>query len=242
MKKEFRNFDLGNLHLRNTEGEGEESRIIEGTAIVFGKRSVNMTPWSESREMYEVIEPSAISQELLNRCDIVLTYEHNFERVLGASVKGEGTLKLTRTDKGVDISCRLGNSTDANDAHDRVERGDVQHMSFAMVVDLYAEGKVSYEKLSEKSATGKDVWIRHINEVEDIFDVTICHRPAYQDTSVDLRSEQEAIDKFLDSVELEKRSDGGGEDPEEEKRKQQEAFEMEQAQLRHQLFMMQLGY
>ena len=90
MKKEFRNFDLGNLHLRNAEGEGEESRIIEGTAIVFGKRSVNMTPWSESREMYEVIEPSAISQDLLNRCDIVLTYEHNFERVLGASVKDMG--------------------------------------------------------------------------------------------------------------------------------------------------------
>ena len=57
-----------------------------------------------------------------------------------------------------------------------------------------------------------------------------------------VNDEQEAIDKFLDSVELEKRSDGGGEDPEEEKRKQQEAFEMEQAQLRHQLFMMQLGY
>ena len=120
MKKEFRNFDLGNLHLRNAEGEGEESRIIEGTAIVFGKRSVNMTPWSESREMYEVIEPSAISQELLNRCDIVLTYEHNFERVLGASVKGKGTLKLTRTDKGVDISCELGNSTDGSPEQTRV--------------------------------------------------------------------------------------------------------------------------
>lgn len=240
MKKEFRNFDLGDLHLRNAEGE--ESRTIEGTAIVFGKRSINLTPWSDYREMYEVIEPSAISQELLNRCDIVLTYEHNFERVLGASVKGKGTLKLTRTDKGVDISCELGNSTDANDALDRIKRGDVKSMSFAMTVDPYAEGKVFYEKLSEKTPQGKDVWIRHINDVEEIFDVTICHRPAYQDTSVDLRSEQEAIDKFLDSIDVEKRSEGGSSEDEEKQKQQQEAFEMEQAQLRHQMFMMQLGY
>ena len=238
MKKEFRNFDLGNLHLRKAEGEGEESRVIEGTAIVFNKRSVNLTPWSESREMYEVIEPSAISQELLNRSDIVLTYEHNFERVLGASVKGKGTLKLTRTDKGVDISCELGNSTDANDALDRIKRGDVRSMSFAMVVDMYAEGKVFYEKLSEKTPQGKDVWIRHINDVEDIFDVTICHRPAYKDTEVDLRSEREAIDKFLDNADAQLRSKSDGDD----QKKQQEAVEMEQAELRHQMFMMQLGY
>lgn len=239
MKKEFRNFDLGNLHLRNAEGEGEESRTIEGTAIVFNKRSVNLVPWSETREMYEVIEPSAISQELLNRSDIVLTYEHNFERVLGASVQGKGTLKLTRTDQGVDISCELGHSTDANDALDRIKRGDVRSMSFAMVVDMYAEGKVFYEKLSEKTPQGKDVWIRHINDVEDIFDVTICHRPAYKDTEVDLRSEREAIDKFLDNADAQLRSKSEGDD---DQKKQQEAMEMEQAELRHQMFMMQLGY
>lgn len=223
-KKQFSNGTLCNLHLR-AAGEGEEkSRVIEGTAIVFGKRSINLMPDDPNRELYEVIEPSAVTEELLNRSDIVLTYEHNQEAVLGAWVYGKGTLQLKRTDTGLDMSCELGQSSTANDALDRIDRGDVRSMSFGMWVDFYKEGNVTYEKLEERSADGKDVWIRHINHIDGLFDVTICHRPAYPDTEVEVRSANDAIDELL-----KKQLD----------EKQKEDFEAEQMQLRHQLFMMQ---
>ena len=223
-KKEFSNGSLCNLHLR-AAGEGEEeSRVIEGTAIVFGKRSINLMPGHPTREMYEVIEPSAVTVELLNRSDIVLTYEHNQEAVLGAWVNGKGTLTLKRTDAGVEMSCELGNSSTANDALDRIKRGDVRSMSFGMWVDLYEEGNVQYEKLEERSADGKEIWIRHINHIDGLFDVTICHRPAYPDTEVEVRSANEDIDGILEKqLEEQKRTE----------------FEQEQMELRHQLFMMQ---
>lgn len=223
-KKQFSNGSLCNLHLR-AAGEGEEeSRVIEGTAIVFGKRSINMLPGHPDRELYEVIEPGAVTEELLNRSDIVLTYEHNQEAVLGAWVNGKGTLQLKRTDEGVEISCELGNSTTANDALDRIKRGDIRSMSFGMWVDMYEEGNVTYEKLEERSAEGKQIWIRHINHIDGLFDVTICHRPAYPDTEVDVRSANDQIEEVL-RKELDK--------------KNEEEFEREQMQLRHDLFMMQ---
>lgn len=223
-KKEFSNGTLCDLHLR-AAGEGEEeSRVIEGTAIVFGKRSINLMPGSPSRELYEVIEPSAITEELLNRSDIVLTYEHNQEAVLGAWVCGKGTLNLKRTDVGVGMSCALGQSTTAIDALDRVKRGDVRSMSFGMWVDFSAEGNVTYERLEERSAEGKEIWIRHINKIDGLFDVTICHRPAYPDTEVEVRSANEQIDGILEKqLETQKKND----------------FEQEQMELRHQLFMLQ---
>ena len=118
-KKEFSNGSLCNLHLR-AAGEGEEkSRVIEGTAIVFGKRSINLMPGHPDRELYEVIEPSALTDELLRNSDIVLTYEHNQEAILGAWVRGKGTLKLKRTKEGLDMACELGQSTTANAATPR---------------------------------------------------------------------------------------------------------------------------
>lgn len=223
-KKEFSNGSLCNLHLR-AAGEGEEkSRVIEGTAIVFGKRSINLMPGHPDRELYEVIEPSAVTDELLRNSDIVLTYEHNQEAILGAWVRGKGTLQLKRTNEGLDMACELGQSTTANDALDRIERGDVTSMSFGMWVDMYAEGNVTYEKLNERSADNKEVWIRHINKIDGLFDVTICHRPAYPDTEVEVRSANDSIEEIV-KRELDK--------------KQEEEFEAEQMQLRHQLFMMQ---
>ena len=112
----------------------------------------------------------------------------------------------------------------AIDALDRIDRGDVRSMSFGMWVDMYAEGNVTYEKLNERSADNKEVWIRHINKIDGLFDVTICHRPAYPDTEVEVRSANDSIEEIV-KKELDK--------------KQEEEFEAEQMQLRHQLFMMQ---
>ena len=63
--------DTCGLHVRETE-DGQQSRTIEGKPIVFGVRSVNLTPWSSTREVYEVLEPGCITNELLQRSDVIL--------------------------------------------------------------------------------------------------------------------------------------------------------------------------
>ena len=48
--KQTRFIPIGVCGLKVREaGEGKQSRTIEGTPIVFGVRSVNLTPWSETR-------------------------------------------------------------------------------------------------------------------------------------------------------------------------------------------------
>ena len=57
------------LHMRECGmDDDKENRTIEGRAIVFGVRSVNLTPWHPTREVYEVMEPGCINQELIDRC------------------------------------------------------------------------------------------------------------------------------------------------------------------------------
>ena len=56
-------FQACNLHVREAEGE-EKSRTVEGHAVIFGQRSVNLTPWSSYREVYEIIERGSITPEI----------------------------------------------------------------------------------------------------------------------------------------------------------------------------------
>ena len=115
MEKNLRTIPLhvSGLHVR--EQGGKQSRVIEGHAVVFGVRSVNLTPWSDSREIYEVIEPGAITKELINRSDVVLTAFHNNEKILGRSVKGKGTLTLSIDKKGLFIRCELPQTATADE-------------------------------------------------------------------------------------------------------------------------------
>ncbi len=191
--------ELCGLRLREAEGEGE-SRVIEGHAAVFGQRSVNLVPWSSLREVYEVLEPGSIDNELINRSDVVLTAYHNSEKILGRSVNGKGTLALSIDDKGLAIRCELPNTRTADEMLELIKRGDVTGMSFAFTADEDdSENGVSYEKLAEKSADGKDVWIRHVKKCTRLLDVTIAAHPAYPQTDVKQREVGEEMLKRIDS-------------------------------------------
>ena len=76
--KQVRFIPIATCGLKVREGEGqEESRTVVGTPIVFGVRSVNLTPWSSYREVYEVMEPGCISDQLLRESDVILNLNHN---------------------------------------------------------------------------------------------------------------------------------------------------------------------
>ena len=99
-----------NLQMREPQEGQQESREIEGRPIVFGVRSVNLTPWSSTRKVYEVLDPGCISRELLQKSDVVLNLNHSnmVPDVLGRYRNSEkDTLSLELRGDGIDCRCEL---------------------------------------------------------------------------------------------------------------------------------------
>ena len=202
--------DTCGLHVRETE-DGQQSRTIEGKPIVFGVRSVNLTPWSDTREVYEVLEPGCITNELLQRSDVILNLNHSsmVPDVLGRCKNGNGTLSLRLAGDHIECRCDLPNTNNANDALELMRRGDISGMSFAFQDDYQdSENGVSYERTAE-THDGKEVWLRHVKRITGLYDVAIVTHPAYEQTTVGLREASEAIDKAIE--EQLKRECGGDE-------------------------------
>ena len=182
-------------------GEGQEqSRTVVGTPIVFGVRSHNLTPWSSYREVYEVMEPGCISDELLRESDVVLNLNHSNKvtDILGRWRNGEGTLKLQKNLRDIGCECDIAETSAGNDTLVLIKRGDITGMSFAFDDDYEdSENGVSYERMKNEDHDGKEVWVRHVKRVTGLYDVTIAGHPAYQQTDI---SQREATDKALDAI------------------------------------------
>ena len=214
-KKLNRQIDLqvSGLHVREA-GEGEKSRTIEGYAVVFGVRSVNLTPWSEECEVYEIMEPGCITPDLLSRSDVVLTAFHKNDCILGRWRMGKGTLSLELDQRGMKVRCTLAETAVAEEMLSAVDRGDISGMSFAFTADEEdSVNGVAYEKTDERTASGKVVWLRHVKKVTGLYDVTIAGHPAYEQTTIEAREIADMLDEKLRAC--------GGED-EEAKRKAEE--------------------
>ena len=223
--------DLCGLQVREDEN-GQQSREVNGRAIVFGVRSVNLTPWSSTRVVYEVLEPGCLTQELINRSDVIYNLNHNSSvlNVLGRFRNSEkDTLKLELRADGVYNSCELPQTTAANDALELIKRGDINGQSFAFEDDWEdTENGVSYERTNE-TIDGKEVWIRHVKKIIGLYDVSIVTHPAYEQTSVATRENSEAIDKAIEDQlkrecggEKPKKAEDGETDEEKAKREQEE--------------------
>ena len=190
------------LQLREPQEGQTESREIEGRPIVFGVRSVNLTPWSSTRKVYEVLEPGCISRELLQKSDVVLNLNHNSDvvNVLGRyrNNPDKDTLTLELRGDGIDCRCDLPKTNNANDTLELIRRGDITGMSFAFQDDYEdTENGVSYERTNDVE-DGKEVWLRHVKRITGLYDVSIVTHPAYEQTSVATREQSEAIDKAID--------------------------------------------
>ena len=188
------------LQVREPQEGQTESRTIEGTPIVFGVRSVNLTPWSDTREVYEVLEPGCITNDLLQRSDVILNLNHSnmVPDVLGRCRNGKGTLSLELRETKIDCRCDLPRTNNADDALELMKRGDITGMSFAFEDDWQdSENGVSYERTAE-THDGKEVWLRHVKRITGLYDVAIVTHPAYEQTSVGTREQADAIDHAIE--------------------------------------------
>ena len=214
-----------NLQVRE-DVNGQPSRTVVGHPIVYGVRSVNLTPWSDTRVVFEILEPGCITQDVFDRSDVIYNNNHStrIEDMIGRCYKGKGTLSIKPGERNVEISCDYPNTTVGNDTLEQIRLGNVFGMSFAFRDDWEdTENGVSYERTNE-TIDGKEVWLRHVKRIVELYDVANVTHPAYEQTDVATREQSEAIDK---AIEAQMQREAAPQETEEQKREREEREQAE---------------
>lgn len=177
MEKEIRN--LGSINIRDIEGE--KSRHIEGYALNFETQSQYIG-------FYETISRSAITQEMVDNCDVFACFNHDMNKVYARSNKGEGSLKLTVDEVGLKYEFDAPKTALGDELLEYLSRGDVNKSSFAFYIDPEDED-------AEKWESRDGVYYRTINKIAMIVDVSPVFKPAYESTSVSKRA-MDKVEEF----------------------------------------------
>jgi HK97 family phage prohead protease len=139
-----------------------ESPVIEGRAIPFNVQSPN-------REGFrEMITPEAV-EGVLEKSDIFLLYNHDRSNgFLARNKRGKGSLSVDVREDGVYFAFAPGSDNLSLYIKDRIERGDLDEMSWAFTVA---------EDRWEKQADG--VYDRTITKFDQIYDFSIVDQSYY---------------------------------------------------------------
>ena len=150
----------------------DEKMLIQGYAIRFNEPAVFKFDGVEYRE---VIDPRALDKTDMK--DIPLKYNHSDNVMVMARTRNK-TLQLIKDEQGLRILADLANTTAGRDLYELIKRGDVDKMSFAFTV-----AKDDYDR---------ETRTRTILAIDKIFDVSAVDSPAYETTSISVRSYFEA--------------------------------------------------
>ena len=200
-----RQWDSPSCELKLREGDdGQESRDIEGWAIRFNEPSAVL--YSDgSEEFREIIDPAAITDEVLRASDIRMTLFHNNQMLLARSKKGKGSLRWERSDKGVKFIFTAPHTVDGDKAVELVRAGTLDGCSFAFTTRY---GDAKWVERTSETKSGKVKTMCRVMRVGGIFDFTLTDNPAYPTTSVKSRELVDALhasDVSNDDAELNER-------------------------------------
>ena len=144
-----------------------ESRTVSGYAIVFNSDSNDLGGFIER------IEPTSLDG-VVEKSDVLCLLNHNEDRgVLARSNKGEGSLTLEIDEIGLKYTFEAPNTALGDELLEGLRRGDITTSSFAFTV-----GKDSWSKMEDGT------YLRTINSINELFDVSPVCRAAYDATSV----------------------------------------------------------
>lgn len=161
------------LHFARSEFRVEQRAEAKGKTIV-GYAALYSTMLRTSM-MREMIAPGAFDSVLED--DVRCLFNHDDNQVLGRTKSG--TVRLSLDEKGLRYECDLPDTSTANDLVKLMERGDIGESSFAF--NIAADG-------SSWSYPEDDVPLRTITKISRLYDVSPVTYPAYDTTSVALRS------------------------------------------------------
>jgi len=170
---------------RVTVNEFEIRNATEGDGMTFVGLAAAFNSPSQPLPFIERIAPGAFARSLRSRNEIKLFVNHDTSRVLAS--KRAGTLRLSESQRGLEVEADLPDTTDGRDMAVLLKRGDIDSMSFGFSVP---KGGDSW------SDDGQE---RELREVR-LHEVSIVTGfPAYEATAASVRS----LDGLVDATGLE---------------------------------------
>lgn len=154
--------------------DGTVTRTITG-AIKYQTESEIFEDWWGD-EWVEELASGVFSESLKNR-DVVGLWSHDTGQVLGSTKSG--TLRLEDSEERLSFELDLPNTTAGSDAWESIRRGDVDGVSFGMVVNKDKWG-------NEERDDGK-IYKRTILDAE-LYEISPVAFPAYPANEVSCRS------------------------------------------------------
>lgn len=148
----------------------DSGKVAKGYAALFNSQA------DIGGYFKETIARGAFS-ETIKTSDVRALIDHDSGRVIGRS--SSGTLRLKEDDTGLYVEIDLPDTSDGRDLAVQLARGDISGMSFGF--------RVTHDEWDE---TG-EIPARTIHKLE-LFEVSAVAFPAYDDTSIALRSLDDA--------------------------------------------------
>jgi len=146
------------------------SMKIGGYAATFNSEATGLN-------FREVIAPGAFTRALASNDPVFLLVNHDMEGIPLASTQS-GTLSLRQDSTGLYMEATLDPANPkAQELSSAVRRGDMDKMSFAFTVS--PEGQT------------KDAGLRTLTDIERLYEVSVVTLPAYDSTSVGMRTAEE---------------------------------------------------
>ena len=175
------------IEKRNINGEFralEDGRTVEGYAIVFN---------SESRDLggfVEIIEPSAVDNEVIGTSDVFALLNHERERgILARSKYGKGSLKLDIDEHGLKYTFETPKTALGDELLEYLKRGDITTSSFCFCVE-----NDKWERLNDGS------YKRTISKIKSLHDVSPVYCEAYAATTVNKRGMEDLMAKEMEDL------------------------------------------
>ena len=195
MEKIYRNIEIR---------AAEDSRLIEGVAVVFDSWSRDLGGFQE------IIRSSAITQELVDNSDVIANINHDDSLMVARWNRGNGTLNLELREDGLHFSYEAPETERGNQLLWDIRHKNITECSFAFSLPNNSTCQRWYR---DEAGDLK----REIVEIGGLYDVSCVNLAAYPATSVANREniDVEAIKRSLDEAEAE------------EKRKEEEAKKAE---------------
>ena len=173
--------------IREAANEGEESRVIQGTAIVFNQ-PFDVEDYAGN--IYrEIIAPEAATMEFLKTQDIKMNLLHNRDNSLARWNKGTGNMTISVDDKGVHFEFEAPKCDIGDRCLELVRAGVYSGCSF----EFWPK---DYEVAETKQADGKSIVTVTHTAFECISALTIAMDPAYKQTSVNVDELREATPEY----------------------------------------------
>lgn len=170
---QFRSFNLTNFETRKSEDESTEL-VVEGKAATIGDETILFK--DKDYEAREIIERGAFDNADMS--DVIFNYNHS-GRVYART--RNNTLKLDLREDGLYMIATLrANDQGHKELYEDIKSGTIDRMSFAF--------HVSENDWETKENDETMIDVRHITNIDKIYDVSAVDIPAYDETDISARS------------------------------------------------------